>query len=1040
MPINSWGRNSYFVYVCGLTLFSIIIFAHKVQALETGPFIDRIAGPLTAQMGVASTWHVYAYDLDSSEFTVNVTGTAVQSEPIQVLANTGQLKAGSVTITFTASGVQQFMVTVSDKEGHNATQTRTVIVSSDSTGQDEVNSGGGGGTPNIAPLIDRIVGPLAVPAGQVSNWTVYASDSDGASLEFTAKSGLLTKSSPGLTVTAGESVSYAFNFTFTELGSQTIEFTVTDNQGVPTVQSRTFFVTAPNQTPSIDRITGPLEATVGQVISWQVFASNADENSILGFTASVPGMATIRRSVIVTSGAQVSSVLPLSFALAGTYEITFSVFDQTGLSVSQKRTILVADGTAVNNPVIDRIAGPLIISPNENKPWTVYATDSEGGLLTFTAASSAFTTKILTISSTANAQVSQLFDLNFPVVGSYQITFTVANPRGGIATQTRTVVVSSASSGNVTPIIDRVAGSLSLTVGQGGAWQVFAYDPDGNSPLTFAVSGTGVVAAPVIVSSTAGQTVSGSFALSFSSVGTYQIIFSVTDALGAVATQTRTVAVVSSGGGGSNVTPVIDRIDGLINITVGEDSNWQVYAFDPDGSSLSFKLLGDGMPDRVISKSGATGETLSAIFPLSFASAGSYTLKFSVTDAQGGVASQDRTVAVTGRAPGGGGGGGGAIIPGPNASSVAVTFLEGQITDHLNVTLSLTYGSDVTTYAISNYADFRGALYETAASTHAWTLQPGTGNKTVYVSFRNQQGVSIVKSANILFQPGQGRVLGATACYNIVSNDKTLIKKISKVTTDRLKGRFLLTEGQTSEMWYVDGRTRLRYYIPSSSDAHGILKLLGVGISNTDLNKIPMGYVPLVGSDSDMDRLPDQFELAIGTSPYNVDTDGDNFSDYAEVLNGYRPNGAGKAVVDQKFSTRQRGRVFIAVQKNFDVWYVNPKDGKRYFLQDGNQLYGMLKSWGQNVSLSTLLTVPVADNIRGAKLADQYVCGTPRLPVKVAKKIVKPKVLGASTKKAVKTPASKNQACKVNNEDKIKQAEKLIRDLKKEQVGSCQTR
>src|SRR5262249_10782896 len=48
------------------------------------------------------------------------------------------------------------------------------------------------------------------------------------------------------------------------------------------------------------------------------------------------------------------------------------------------------------------------------------------------------------------------------------------------------------------------------------------------------------------------------------------------------------------------------------------------------------------------------------------------------------------------------------------------------------------------------------------------------------------------------------------------------------------------------------------------------------------------GFDPLAPTkDSDRDGLSDDFEAALGTSPTNPDTDGDGWSDFDEVLNKF---------------------------------------------------------------------------------------------------------------------------------------------------------
>jgi hypothetical protein len=102
------------------------------------------------------------------------------------------------------------------------------------------------------------------------------------------------------------------------------------------------------------------------------------------------------------------------------------------------------------------------------------------------------------------------------------------------------------------------------------------------------------------------------------------------------------------------------------------------------------------------------------------------------------------------------------------------------------------------------------------------------------------------------------------------------------------------------------------------------------GITNTDLAKIPFADVTYQGTDTDTDGLPDELEAALGTSATSTDSDGDTYTDRAELISGYDPliNGA-KLPIDQTFANAQKGKLFV--QTGGYLWYVG-SDAKRYFI------------------------------------------------------------------------------------------------------------
>jgi hypothetical protein len=54
-------------------------------------------------------------------------------------------------------------------------------------------------------------------------------------------------------------------------------------------------------------------------------------------------------------------------------------------------------------------------------------------------------------------------------------------------------------------------------------------------------------------------------------------------------------------------------------------------------------------------------------------------------------------------------------------------------------------------------------------------------------------------------------------------------------------GRIFLQAEGNGEAWYINPVNRQRYYLSRPSDAFAIMRVLGLGIANADLNKIPVG-------------------------------------------------------------------------------------------------------------------------------------------------------------------------------------------------------
>jgi len=118
----------------------------------------------------------------------------------------------------------------------------------------------------------------------------------------------------------------------------------------------------------------------------------------------------------------------------------------------------------------------------------------------------------------------------------------------------------------------------------------------------------------------------------------------------------------------------------------------------------------------------------------------------------------------------------------------------------------------------------------------------------------------------------------------------------------------------------------------AEANVYNLIIKLGVGITNENLKKIPVADANLTGDDKDADGLSDLLEAAIGTDISKADTDGDGYSDRDEILGGFNPFGSGNLGIDNNFANKQKGKILLQVEGNGEAWYVNPGDGKRYFL------------------------------------------------------------------------------------------------------------
>jgi len=182
-----------------------------------------------------------------------------------------------------------------------------------------------------------------------------------------------------------------------------------------------------------------------------------------------------------------------------------------------------------------------------------------------------------------------------------------------------------------------------------------------------------------------------------------------------------------------------------------------------------------------------------------------------------------------------------------------------------------------------------------------------------------------------------------------------------------VRGRILLQVEEHGEAYYVPVNEYKKYYLGRPDDAFAIMREFGVGISNKDLTNIPIANFNLNVAfdsvrfgDSDEDGLSDAVERSFGTKVNLKDTDGDGFSDYTEIINGYSPLDPkinSKIVTDKRFASKHLGKIFLQVESLGEAWYVNPVDGKRYFLGKPEDAFSIMHYLGLGNTIPTVVGI-----------------------------------------------------------------------------------
>jgi hypothetical protein len=174
---------------------------------------------------------------------------------------------------------------------------------------------------------------------------------------------------------------------------------------------------------------------------------------------------------------------------------------------------------------------------------------------------------------------------------------------------------------------------------------------------------------------------------------------------------------------------------------------------------------------------------------------------------------------------------------------------------------------------------------------------------------------------------------------------------INNAMYERLKGKIILRVESKGQAYYISPKEKKMYYLGRPADAFQVMRSQGLGITNANLNKIPVNLNILSGVDSDNDGLPNAFEDAIGTAKDKADTDSDSFSDKSELAAGYSPLEKNKKLsFDNALVIKFKGRILLQVQSHGEAWYVNPVDGQRYFLSRPADAFNLMRRLGLGVT------------------------------------------------------------------------------------------
>jgi|GEM_PF-1705870 len=548
----------------------------KITVVNALPVLNPI-GNKTFRVGTLLSFTLTSSDADGDMPTYSATGLppgATLDPSTGVFSWTPALgAAASYTVTFTVD------------DGHGGTKSETITIS-------DINR---------APvLVDP--GAKTVAEGVLLTFVISATDPDGDVLTYT------TSTLPtGATFNAA---TRTFSWTpgFDQAGKYPVTFTVSDAYGGTASKEITITVTDVNRAPSLAD-PGPKTILEDAVLAFTLSASDPDGDAITFSISGAPSGATFN----TTTGA--FSWKP-SFTQAGAYLLRFTAADPKGGTATREVSVTVNDN---NRPPALADPGAKSVKEDSLLTFTLSATDPDGDAITY---------------SISGAPTGATFDTTkgvfswkptFAQQGTYNVTFTAKDRKGGAGSKTVTITVVNVN--HLPTITPQFAGPITIPENSLFTMTATAADPDVGDTLTLSGTITPTSAAsPTVTGFTftkSGNVITFSWTPGFdvstpTRMGSYNVAFTVNDGKQGTATAIVQLNVINT-----NRAPTMQTIPAQ-RVTKGRTLTVPVKASDVDGDSLYLKVA--PMP------AGASISGLTFVWPTKASDVGQRTLTFTVWD------------------------------------------------------------------------------------------------------------------------------------------------------------------------------------------------------------------------------------------------------------------------------------------------------------------------------------------------------------------------------------------------------------------------
>ncbi len=180
-----------------------------------------------------------------------------------------------------------------------------------------------------------------------------------------------------------------------------------------------------------------------------------------------------------------------------------------------------------------------------------------------------------------------------------------------------------------------------------------------------------------------------------------------------------------------------------------------------------------------------------------------------------------------------------------------------------------------------------------------------------------------------------------------------------------LSGKIVLQVEKNGEAWYINPDDYKRYFLGRPDDAWNLMRALGLGISNAEIEKIPIHDEKDTSFSNGAERAP---------SPSLVNQ-GEVYIDPEKCLNGdvstclpindtqnKNPVNSEKQY-DDELRTRLAGKILLQVESHGEAWYVHPDTKIRYFLGRPADAFRIMSKLGLGITDENLSRIRPSDEV-----------------------------------------------------------------------------